>query len=188
MPTSERLILRQWRAADLAPFAEMNADAEVMAFMARRLDRAESDVLAGRLKAHIERHGFGFWAAELAANGAFIGFVGLVNVEFEAHFTPAVEVGWRLARPYWGQGYASDAARAALGHGFSPLGLDEIVACTVPDNRASRRVMERLGMAHDAADDFGHPLLPPEHRLHRHVLYRLARAAYAGAPGPSGWP
>ena len=169
---TERLLLRRWVQSDRSPFADLNADARVMEHFPSVLARADSDVLADRIEAHFERHGFGLWAVELPDQIPFIGFVGLAIPSFEAHFTPCVEVGWRLAVAYWSRGYATEGARAALAFGFGPLALDEIVSMTVPENERSRRVMTRLGMTHDPADDFDHPF-QPDHR--RHVLYRLQK-------------
>lgn len=174
-----RLLLRPWRDADLAPFAALNADPRVMAHFPQVLARAESDALASRIRAGFARHGFGLWAVELPGQAEFIGFVGLSVPSFEAHFMPCVELGWRLAHAWWGQGYATEAAAAAAAHGFQAAGLDGLVAFTTVRNQASRRVMARLGMTHAAADDFDHPLLPAGHALRRHVLYRLARPATA---------
>jgi RimJ/RimL family protein N-acetyltransferase len=137
------------------------------------LTRRESDELVDRIEAGFAENGFFLWAVELRASGEFIGFTGLAAPGFEAHFTPAVEIGWRLARSAWGHGYATEAARAALEFGFEEVGLKEIVSFTTPLNRRSRAVMERLGMSHDPADDFEHPSLPPGHPLRPHVLYRL---------------
>ena len=173
--STDRLLLRQWRDEDLAPFAALNADPRVMAFFPKPLDRAESDAVAARIRESIERQGFGFWAAERREDGALLGFVGLDRPRFDAPFMPAVEIGWRLAHGYWGQGYATEAAHAALAHGFGPLGLVEIVAFTVPTNRRSRAVMERLGMVHDPGGDFEHPAVPEGHPLRGHVLYRIGR-------------
>ena len=133
-----------------------------------------------RARAHWDEHGFGQWVVEHPGAASFIGVVGLGIVSYEAAFTPAVEVAWRPARPYWGHGYATEAARAALDYGFEELGLDEIVALTVPANRRSRRVMERLGMTRLVEDDFDHPRLP-EGPLKRHVLYRLCNPRRAAA-------
>ncbi|MFF1873054.1 GNAT family N-acetyltransferase [Kitasatospora herbaricolor] len=179
-----RLVLRSWRPSDMGPFAALNADPEVMARLPAPLDRAASDALAGRIRAAIERDGWGWWAVELASTGSFIGFTGLSRTTFEAAFTPAVEVGWRLARAAWGHGYATEAAGAAVGFGFEVLGLREIVSFTVPGNLPSRAVMERLGMTHDPREDFDHPRLPAGHALRRHVLYRLARPP--AGPRPAG--
>jgi RimJ/RimL family protein N-acetyltransferase len=139
------------------------------------LEREQSDALAEHARRQIEERGWGLWAVELTQEGAFIGFVGLAVPRFEAHFTPAVEIGWRLARPWWGHGYATEAARAALAFGFDELGLEEIVSFTTVANERSRRVMERLGMTHDPADDFAHPLLAADDPVSPHVLYRLGR-------------
>ena len=170
-----RLRLRVWTAADLAPFADLNADPRVMEHFPAPLSRAESDALAARIAAHFAAHGFGLWAVEVPGVTAFIGFVGLAVPSFTAPFTPCVEIGWRLAAAHWGAGYATEGARAALDFGFGSLGLDEIVSFTVPANQRSRRVMERLGMHRAPEDDFDHPLLPPGHPLRPHVLYRMRR-------------
>jgi len=170
---TERLLLRQWRDDDRAPFAELNADPEVMRYFPRTQSLAESDALVDRQQALIVERGWGLWAVD--APEGFIGFVGLSEPRFEAHFTPAVEVGWRLARRAWGKGYATEAARACLAFGFGELGLDEIVSFTAITNMPSRRVMERLGMRRDPADDFDHPALAEGDPLRRHVLYRLRR-------------
>ena len=169
IPT-ERLLLRRWIAADRDPFADMNADRRVMEHFPSVLTRAESDAMVERIEAHFERHGFGLWAVEVRAGSPFIGFVGLSVPAFQAHFTPCVEVGWRLAAEHWGHGYATEAARAAVKFGFGELALKEIVSFTVPENERSRRVMERLSMTHDPMDDFDHPTQPDQRR---HVLYRL---------------
>lgn len=171
-----RLRLRQWRDEDLAPFAALNADPEVMAHFPAVLSREESDAGAARARAGIARDGYGFWAVEVLGGAPFIGFVGIKPVNFAAPFAPAVEIGWRLARSTWGRGYATEAARAALTFGFGQLRLKEIVSFTVPANTRSRAVMERLGMTHDPAEDFDHPNLPEGHALRRHVLYRVARS------------
>ena len=172
---TERLTLRSFGEADRAPFAAMNADPEVMRHFREPLDRATSDALIDRILEAWEGDNLGLWAVERRLDDTFLGFVGLSIPTFEAHFTPAVEVGWRLARVAWGHGYATEAARAALAYGFETLGLEEIVSFTTVDNDRSRRVMERLGMSRDPADDFDHPGLPAGHPLRRHVLYRLRR-------------
>lgn len=170
---TERLLLRQWRDADLDPFAALNADPETMRFFPAPLPREESDALAERARTHIDEAGWGLWAVEVAGGAPFVGFVGLSRPSFEARFTPAVEVGWRLDRAHWGQGYATEAGRAALAFGFEELGLDEIVSFTSQVNEPSIRVMQRLGMTHDSADDFDHPRVAPGNWLRQHVLYRL---------------
>lgn len=172
--TTPRLSLRQWRDADLEPFAALNSDAEVMRHFVAPMTRAQSDEFASVVHATIAQQGWGLWAVEVQGGAPFIGFVGLNRPNFEAPFMPAVEVGWRLARPYWGSGYATEAARAAVAFGFDELDLAEIVSFTVPANDRSRRVMERLAMTRDPAEDFDHPRVP-EGPIRRHVLYRLPR-------------
>ncbi|WP_020578122.1 GNAT family N-acetyltransferase [Actinopolymorpha alba] len=170
---TERLILRRWRDSDLEPFAALNSDPDVMEHFPALMTREESDDLVARIESAFPERGFGLWALEVQGAGEFIGFTGLSVPSFDAHFTPAVEVGWRLARSAWGRGYASEAARAALAFGFDPAGLTEIVSFTATTNLRSQAVMRRIGMTHDAADDFDHPRLPAGHRLSRHVLWRI---------------
>jgi RimJ/RimL family protein N-acetyltransferase len=173
---TQRLLLRPWGPSDLAPFAEMNADPEVMAHLPAPLSREESDLLARAIRDHFGRHGYGLWAIEVRGQAPFIGFVGLLHrtaAQFPVPFAPCVEVSWRLRRDAWGEGYATEAARAAVAHGFETERLDEIVSFTAPGNTRSRRTMERLGMRHDPTGDFDHPNLPEGHPLRRHVLYRL---------------
>ena len=172
-----RLVLRQWRRADLDPFAALNADPGVMRHLRFPLTRAQSDALAERERRSIAERGWGLWAVEVTGVAPFIGFVGLSEPRFESHFTPTVEVGWRLARYQWGKGYATEAARAAVAYGFDELGLDEIVSFATVANDRSHRVMERIGMTHDPDDDFDHPLLAPDDPLRPHVLYRLRRTS-----------
>lgn len=129
--------------------------------------------MVARIRAHHAERGFGLWAVEVLGEAPFIGFVGLTAPRFTARFTPCVEIGWRLASAHWHKGYAIEGARAAVAFGFSEVGLDEIVSFTVPENQASRRVMEKLGMKRAEEEDFDHPSLPEGHRLRRHVLYRL---------------
>jgi ribosomal-protein-alanine N-acetyltransferase len=153
-----------------------------MEFMERRLSRDESDASAARIRADIEKRGWGFWAVEVQGAGntgvPFIGVVGLSVPGFEAHFTPCVEIGWRLAKEHWGCGYASEAAAACLQFAFENLTLQQIVAFTVPLNERSIRVMERIGMSRDLAGDFEHPKLQPGHPLRPHVLYRVNRTEW----------
>jgi RimJ/RimL family protein N-acetyltransferase len=174
---TDRLRLRRWLPSDRVPFAALNADPQVMEHFPALLSREESDTLAARIEAHFDQNGFGLWAVEIPNVASFAGFVGLSTPSFEAHFTPCVEIGWRLASEQWGHGYATEGARAVLTFGFRTLALREIVSFTVPDNMRSRQVMERIGMVHDSADDFDHPAMPAEHRLRRHVLYRIVRPA-----------
>lgn len=187
---SPRLQLRQWTSADRAPFAALNADPAVMEHFPAPLDRAQSDALADRIETLIGQQGWGFWAADgLGAEGGpqFIGFVGLNRPTALLPFNPCVEIGWRLARPFWGRGLATEGARLALRAGFEALGLDEIVAFTAQGNRRSRAVMERLGMRESAAEAFEHPAVPQGHPVRPHVLYRLPRAQWQ-AGGTAGGP
>jgi RimJ/RimL family protein N-acetyltransferase len=156
----------------------MNADPIVMQHFPSTLSRAESDLFADRIESRLEADGFGLFAVEVRDGEPFIGFVGLSRPSFEAHFTPAVEIGWRLERAQWGRGYATEAALACVEFAFTDLGRDELVSFTVPENRRSRSVMERIGMTHDASDDFDHPRLADHPRIRRHVLYRLTSTAH----------
>lgn len=173
MLTTERLLLRPWRDADLPAFATLNADPRVMEFFPKCLTRGESDAAVARNRAHFDRHGFGKWAVEVVGIAPFIGYVGLTVPDYDLPFNPCVEIGWRLAAEYWGRGYATEGARAALDFGFRERGLPEIVSFTVAGHRRSRAVMERLGMTHRPQEDFDHPGLPESHPLRRHVLYRV---------------
>ena len=182
-------MLRDWRDEDLAPFAALNADPQVMEHLPSVLSRVESDALAARIRAELAERGFGLWAVEAPGVASFVGFTGLAVPRFDAQFTgkrsaqrghgpsgvseECVEIGWRIAREHWGRGYATEAALAVLRFGFERLGLAEIVAFTAVGNARSRRVMEKLGMTHEPADDFDHPALAPGHPLRRHVLYRI---------------
>jgi RimJ/RimL family protein N-acetyltransferase len=168
------LRLRRWRAEDVEPFVALNADPEVMEYFPSMLSREETAAAVGRVEKHFEDRGYGFWAVEAPGQAPFIGFIGLAVVSFEASFAPCVEIGWRLARPWWGKGLATEGARAALAYGFKRLNLSEIVSFTVPGNVRSRRVMEKLGMRY--SEDFEHPRIEAGHPLRRHVLYRLSRA------------
>ena len=174
MPETRRLLLRRWRDSDREPFAALNSDPRLMQYFPAVLSRAESGRLVDRIEAHFEKHGFGLFAAELLSERAFIGFVGLSIPDFEAPFTPCVEIGWRLAASYWNQGLATEAAQSVLKHGFDSLHLDEIVSFTTAANASSRRVMEKIGMTRAPEDDFDHPKLPEGHPLRRHVLYRVS--------------
>lgn len=178
MIQTERLVLRQWRDEDFEPFADLNADPVAMEFFPSVIDRAESNAAAEGIRRLITEQGWGLWAVEIVDSGEFIGFTGLWSVPApEFPFAPAVEVGWRLARAHWGQGYATEGARAAVYFGFGELGLDEIVSMTSVVNTRSRRVMEKLGMTRDPADDFEHPRVPEDHPTRPHVLYRLQKPA-----------
>jgi RimJ/RimL family protein N-acetyltransferase len=172
---SARLLLRQWSDEDLPEFAAMCADPQVMRYFPAPLSRLESASLIGRIRGHFAEHGFGLWALERKDTGAFIGFTGLAEVGFDARFTPATEIGWRLAREHWGLGYASEAAWTALRCGFDRLALKEVVSFTTETNTPSQKVMQAIGMHHDSADDFDHPMLAADHPLRHHALYRITR-------------
>ena len=173
MITTPRLLLRPWRDSDHEPFAAMCTDPEVMEFFPSLLSRDETDNAIARMEKHHQKHGFCFFAAEWIRRAPFVGFVGIAHVLFPAPFTPAVEIGWRLARPYWGHGLATEGAQAVLSYAFRNLNLPEIVSFAVPANIRSRRVMEKIGMRHDRSGDFDHPNFPAGHPLRRHMLYRL---------------
>lgn len=176
--TTDRLLLRQWKDSDSEPFAALNADPAVTEHFARPMTRAESEALIDRTTELFAERGFGLWAVEVRETGQFIGFTGLSVPRFEAHFMPAVEIGWRLAKDAWGNGYAPEAARASLAYAFGPAGLEELVSFTATTNKPSQRVMEKIGMTHDEAGDFDHPMLAAGHPLQRHVLYRITRAQW----------
>lgn len=179
---TKRLILHQWRKDDLEPFAQLNADSRVREYFPGLLSRDESDASVKLMSDHIDRCGWGFWAASLIQTGEFIGFIGLEDVYFKAPFnvlTPAVEIGWRLAFNHWGEGYATEGALVALRCGYETLNLEEIVSFTAVANQRSRNVMEKIGMHHDPKDDFDHPKLAEGHPLRRHVLYRLEKSKWS---------
>jgi RimJ/RimL family protein N-acetyltransferase len=177
---TQRLLLRRWHADDRAAFAALNADPEVMRYFPRLLSRTESDHLADMIDAHIASEGWGLWALEERTTSGFLGFTGLARPAFEASFTPAVEIGWRLSRTAWGFGFATEAARAAASFAFKELALDELVSFTTERNARSLAVMRRLGMWHDPTHDFDHP------HVHagplRQVLYRLPAHAFTDTP------
>ena len=171
---TERLILRPWIDSDVEPFAALNADKDVMEFFPKLMTREETEAMVARVKARYAEDSFCFWATQEKKSGDFIGFVGLGRPSFEAQFIPCVEIGWRLARRYWGNGYAPEAAKEVLRDGFERGKLQEIVALTAVLNTKSRRVMEKLSMHRDPQDDFLHPALEDGHHLKPHVLYRLS--------------
>jgi ribosomal-protein-alanine N-acetyltransferase len=172
---TERLILREWRDADVAPFIKMNADPVVMEFFPQTLSEERTRRFVDLIRTRWRELGYSLWAVERKDMGTFIGYVGLWPATFPAHFTPAVEVGWRLAADQWGQGYATEGARAALEYAFGKLDFKEIVSFTSAINVRSWRVMERLGMRRDLGGDFEHPNVPEGHPLRPHVLYRIRR-------------
>lgn len=171
---TDRLLLRRWRRGDRQPFAELNADPLVMEHFPSVLSAAESDAFVDRIESRFEEHGYGLWAVEVPGVAPFVGFVGLAAQGAEFPFGPAIEVGWRLARRYWGMGYATEGGRAALQCGNEVLGISEFVSFTAKTNLRSQRVMRRLGMVHHAHEDFDHPRIPAGHASRPHVLYRTA--------------
>lgn len=169
---TERLILRSWRESDRIPFRAMNQDPKVMEFFPKTYTTKESDSTILKIEDHFKTHGFGLFATEIKSTQEFIGFVGIQNIPFDSHFTPAIEIGWRLSSDHWGHGYAPEGAREVLRFALEELKLNEILALTTKDNMKSRRVMEKIGMTYDERDDFDHPKLASDHPLRPHVLYR----------------
>ncbi len=175
---TERLILRPWREEDLEPFAEMNRDTRVMEYFPALLTKEESDQMGKRMGTRLKERGWGWWAVSIPDIAEFIGFIGLNSIDKETlpvPFTPAVEIGWRIAHPFWGKGYATEGALACLKYGFEELHLKEIVSFTAVLNTRSRHVMEKIGMSHNPKDDFDHPKIPTGNVLKKHVLYRLKK-------------
>lgn len=177
-PTIEaaRLLLRGWRDEDVEPWVAMNTDPRVTEYLTRNYTREFCESRFSEMREELERRGYGWWVAEIRGGPSFAGVICVCEVPFEAHFTPAREVGWRFAFETWGHGYATEGAKAALGFAFNQLQWDEVVAFTAVSNRRSRRVMERLGMSRDLSGDFDHPLIEAGHPLRRNVLYRIARS------------
>jgi 3-dehydroquinate dehydratase/shikimate dehydrogenase len=171
---TERLVLRPWRDSDHAPFAAINADPKAMEYFPKTSTREESDIWVDRIVARMEQQGFGLWAVEAFGVADFIGFIGLNPAEAVLG-RPVLEVGWRLAVPHWGHGYATEGGRASLAHAFDVLGRDEVVSFATAGNQRSRHVMEKLGLVRRPEDDFDHPGVPPSWSGRRHVLYRITR-------------
>jgi ribosomal-protein-alanine N-acetyltransferase len=179
-----RLRLRAWNDNDRAPFAALNADPQVREHFVGVLTREESDAFVDRIQTRFAARGYGLWAVERIDDGRFLGYTGLAHWDWPGvPFTPCVEIGWRLAREAWGQGYATEAGRAVLAFGFGSAALDEIVSFTTPANRRSWAVMERLGMVRDPHGDFDHPEVPVGHPVRPHVLYRLSRERWLALGG-----
>lgn len=174
---TDRLILRTWKKEDVEPYYQINQDPKVIEFLRGPLTIEQCRDFTVAANRHQDELGYTLWAAELKENGALIGFIGLNDHDFFAAsnlpFTPHIEVGWRLGSQYWGRGYATEGAMASLEYGFNTVGLPEIISFTVPQNLRSIRVMERIGMKRDIQGDFQHPKLEPNHRLSKHVLYRI---------------
>ncbi|HEY6466414.1 MAG TPA: GNAT family N-acetyltransferase [Candidatus Acidoferrales bacterium] len=172
---TERLLLRRWRDSDREPFFRINSDPRVMEFLPRLFLREESDQMIDRCERHFEDNGFGLFAVEIVGGAPFIGYIGLSAITFSAPFTPSIEIGWRLAHDHWSKGLATEGAREVVRCAFKELKIDSLVSFTSVTNVRSRRVMEKLGMTHDPAEDFDHPGLSASHPLRHHVLYRLRR-------------
>lgn len=185
---TERLRIRNWVETDRDLFHEINSDAEVMAYFPFRRSRPQSDALFDKLRNAIGETGFGFFAIALAENDRPIGFCGLARTDLEPILPDGtVEIGWRLARPHWGNGYVTEAATGLLDHGFESCGLEEIVSFAVSDNARSTAVMSRIGMRPDPARDFDHPRVPASHpHLIRHAFYAITRAQWEGRKTVSG--
>lgn len=175
---TERLILRTWTEKDADPFFHINQDPKVIEYLLGPLTLEEVNNFLSRLNAQFEKKGYTLWAVELKESGELLGFVGLNYTDWKSHFTPAVEVGWRLGSQYWGKGYATEAATASLDFAFNTMGLDEIVSFTVPNNKRSIGVMEKIGMKRDIKGDFKHPKLSDDHPISLHVLYRISKESY----------
>lgn len=175
-PRSDRLLLRQWNAGDRAAFAAMSTDPQVMEFFPKLLSRSESDAMADHCESLIASRGWGFWAAQSLETGEFMGFIGLHTPRADLPFSPCVEIGWRLARPFWGHGYASEGAALALKFGFEQLALEEIVSFAVVNNHRSRAVMERVNM-NDTGQNFEHSSLPKTSDSREHCLYKITQQA-----------
>ncbi len=172
---TDRLILRKWQEEDFLPFYNINSCPNVCEFLKGILSREESDALAGRIITQMQQNSFGLYAVDLKDSGEFIGFTGLNIPSFEAHFMPAIEIGWRLAYKHWGKGYATEGAKAVIDYAFNEIGLKKIVSFTAVSNLRSRNVMQKIGMSCDKKDDFHHPLLSADHPLSKHVLYRIKK-------------
>lgn len=172
---TERLLLRRWRDSDREPFFRINSDPRVMEFFPQLLSREESDTAIERIETHFEENGYGLFAVEIPNVAPLIGFIGLATVTFSAPFAPCIEIGWRLSADHWGRGFATEGATEIVRYAFEDMNLDSLVSFTTVKNVRSRRVMEKLRMTHNFADDFDHPHLSESHPLRRHVLYRLQR-------------
>ncbi|KHD08019.1 GCN5 family acetyltransferase [Candidatus Thiomargarita nelsonii] len=174
---TNQLLLRQWQKEDFPLFAKINYDSVVMEYYPSVLSEDESNAMAHKFESLISERSWGFWAVELIDENKFIGFVGLHKPTYELPVTPCIEIGWRLAKEYWGKGYATEAARVALKFAFEELGLNEVYSFTSVSNKKSWSVMVRLGMQNTGAN-FEHPIIPESHPLREHVLYKITKAQW----------
>ena len=181
-----RLILRQWQNSDRDAFAGLTASARVMQYFPATLSRAQSDQSIDSFSASIDTNGWGFWACESRATGEFAGFIGLNAPGYELPFSPCVEVGWRLAERFWGNGLATEGALASLHYAFNELGLDEVISMTPVTNLASIAVMKKIGMS-NTNSNFMHPRIADKHALQEHVLYKINQAAWPTVDDPEGF-
>ncbi len=175
---TDRLILRTWSEDDLIPMLYINQDPKVCEFLPGLGNLLTTQAMLDRFINHFNAFQFSIYAVELKKTSEMIGFLGLIPPSFESHFTPAIEIGWRLASQHWNNGYATEGAKTVLHYAFTQLNLDEIVSFTVINNLASRRVMQKIGLHHNPQDDFDHPMLEQDSPLKPHVLYRLNRSDY----------
>jgi RimJ/RimL family protein N-acetyltransferase len=175
---TERLILRTWKKEDIEPYYQINQDLKVIEYLRGPLTMNQVSDFIKTTNSHNDKYGYALWAVQLKETSELIGFIGLQFTDWESHFTPAVEVGWRLGSQYWKKGYATEGARAALEYGFNRCGLKEIISFTVPANVRSISVMEKIGLKQDMNGNFAHPKLEPNHRLSQHVLYRITKEDY----------
>jgi RimJ/RimL family protein N-acetyltransferase len=177
---TKRLILRTWQQSDLEPMTKINLDPKVMEYFPSTFKKQETIAFINKINSHYDKHGFTLYAVEIKETQQFIGFVGLLNTNFDAHFTPATEIGWRLGSEFWGKGYATEAAKAVLDYAINELNIDEVVSFTSAINKASIRVMEKIGLHYNPKDNFDSPNVKNHSKLVKHVLYRLKKEDYKG--------
>lgn len=175
---TQRLILRTWLISDIEPYYLINQDAKVIEFLRGSLSREQVRDFIATANKHQQQHGYTLWAVELKKTAELIGYIGLNPIDWQVPFRPTVEIAWRLDSHYWNQGYATEGAKAALAYGFNRVKLEEIVSFTVPANKRSIRVMEKIGLIRDEHGDFAHPKLAPDHPLSPHILYRLNKTDF----------
>lgn len=175
---TERLGFRRWKEEDKIPFAKMNANKEVMKYFLHELSRKQSDEFVDKINNHFKQYGFGLWAVELKETREFIGFIGFFKATFQSHFTPCIEIGWRLDSRYWNKGYATEGAKACLEYGFDTLGFEDIYSFTSQINKPSINVMKKIGLKQ--VDTFNHPRIENDNPLSLHVLYKIDKVSFKG--------